>query len=227
VKITVVYVYPNVGNEHYLNLAARFLKSYHEHPAGVTHQSLVVCNGHPPNGEVEFLFGSMENCRVMHHDNSGYDCGAYQHASHDNPDADLMVFFGASSYIKGAGWLARMLESFMQYGSTLYGTMGHRGVVHVGIHPHIRTTSFWIPPALFNQYPTRVSDPSHRYAFEHGSNCLTTWVSKRKLIPYVVSWSGIWRWEEWDSFSNGYHRGDQSDMIAGDRNSEPPFYAVP
>lgn len=226
-KVTIVYVYPNIGSDHYLTLAARFLKTYHEHPAGFPHESLVVCNVHPPNEEVDLLFGSLENYRAMHHDNSGYDCGAYQHAARDNTSSDLMVFFGASAYLKGAGWLARMVESYMKMGPTLYGTMGNRGAPHIGVHPHIRTTSFWIPPALFNQYPHRVTDPSHRYPFEHGPDCLTSWVSRQGLVPYVVSWSGIYRWELWDAFPNGYHRGNQSDMLAGDRNSEPPFYPVP
>lgn len=225
-SVKVVYCYPIIGDAQYLDLALRFLKTYHEYPAGFPHESLVVCNGGEPNDEVEFMFGAMENVRLMHHDNSGRDIGAFQHAARDNP-CDLMLFFGATAYIRGAGWLARVVESWMKRGDTLYGVMGNRGVISHGVHPHIRTTGMWISPALFNQYPYKVTDPSHRYPFEHGPECLTGWITRRGKIPYVVSWSGEWNWNYWDSFPRGWHRGDQGDMIFGDRMSCPPYHPCP
>lgn len=224
-KIIVVYVFPVFGDQ-YLEMAVRFLSTYHEFPAGYPHESLVVLNGGNPPEEIKFMFDSMENCRFLHHDNSGYDCGAFQHAAQEN-DCDLMVFFGASAYLKGPGWLARVAESFARRGQGLYGVMGNRGMIAMGVHPHIRTTGFWLPPKLFREYPMKVTDPGQRYPFEHGPQCLTSWIKKKGLIPWVVSWSGEWKWEQWDSFPNGFHRGDQSDMIAGDKLSRPPYYSCP
>ena len=43
-KVVVTYVYPINGNYGYLEMAMRFLTSYHEHPAGIEHELLVVCN---------------------------------------------------------------------------------------------------------------------------------------------------------------------------------------
>lgn len=225
--VRIVYVYPIIGNDHYLNLALRFIQTYHDNPAGYPHESIVVCNGGKPTDETEFLFGGLENVKLLHHDNSGQDCGAYQHAARDSADADLMVFFGASTYLKGPNWLARMVQSFVKHGNGLYGVMGNRGVPGTTIHQHIRTTGFWIAPKLFNQYPLQVTDPSHRYAFEHGENGLTMWVKSKGLTPWVVTWDGEYRWEQWDSFPNGYRRGDQSALLCGDRLTCPPMFPIP
>lgn len=223
-KIIVVYVCPLIGGNPYLDLAARFLESYHRFPAGYPHESLVVCNGVAPNDEIRFMFDVMENSRCMYHDNSGFDIGAFQHAARDNPDSDLMVLFGATAYIRGPGWLARVAESFAKRGNALYGVMGNRGDSRVGVYPHIRTTGFWLPTALFNQYPMQVKDPGERYPFEHGPNCLTSWIKKKGYVPWVVSWHGEHRWEEWDSFPGGFHRGQQEGLIFGDKLSMPPYY---
>lgn len=222
-RVIVTYVYPLNGSGQYLELATRFLMGYHIFPAGVEHEVIIVCNGSPVTDEARFLFGSIPNVRFMEHDNSGYDCGAYQHAARENP-CDLMVFFGASTYLKGPGWLRRMVESWQRHGAGLYGVMGNRGDLRFNVSPHVRTTGFWMPPALLNEYPTVVSQPGQRYAFEHGPNCLTTWIYRRGLMAWIVSWTGEYQQADWDSFPNGYHRGDQSNMLAGDKNSAPPYY---
>lgn len=225
-KTTVVYVFPLAGAGHYLDLAIRFVAGYHQYPPGVEHETVIVCNGSPVTDEVRFLFGAMPNCKFLVHDNSGYDVGAYQHAARSNP-SDLMVFFGASTYLKGPGWLKRMADAFQKHGRGLYGVMGNRGVAHVGVAPHIRTTGFWMPTELMNQYPMRVERSDQRYPFEHGSNCLTSWIYRKGLMAWVVTWSGEYQQAQWDSIPNGFHHGDQSDMLAGDKNSEPPYYPVP
>lgn len=219
-KIIVVFVYPLNGSGQYLELALRFLASYHEYPAGIEHELLVVCNGAPVTDETRILF-SQSPCRFMTHDNSGFDIGAFQHAARENP-CDLMVFFGISSYLKGTNWLWRMADAYRTRGPALFGTMGNRGMGNIA--PHIRTTCMWMPPDIFNQYPVQVTRPEQRYPFEHGHQCLTSWVTGIGLVPYVVAWSGEYRWQEWDSFPNGFHRGDQSNMIAGDKHSCPPYY---
>jgi hypothetical protein len=222
-KIIVVYVFPMNGAGAYMDLAIRFLTSYHEHPAGLDHEFLVVCNGAPVTDEARFLFDSVPNVRYMQHDNSGYDIGAFQKSARENP-CDLMLFFGVTAYIRGPQWLKRVWDSYQKHGDTLYGVMGNRGDGRFRIYPHIRTTGFWMSPALLNKYPHVISRPEQRYGFEHGKECLTSWIKKRGLIPWVVSFSGEYQWEQWDSFPNGFHRGDQSDLIFGDKNSCPPYY---
>lgn len=220
------YVFPNFGDEHYLNLAVRFLKTYHEFPPGMAHETVVVCNGNPPDEQTAFLFGSLPDLQFLHHDNSGFDCGAYQHAAQSHP-SDLMVFFGASTYFKREGWLVRMLEAHLKYGPGLYGSMGNRGVIPLGVYPHIRTTAFWTTTELFNQYPHRIVRAEQRYGFEHGPHCLTSWAYSQRKPVMVVGWSGEYEQGAWDLIPNGFHRGDQSDILAGDRNSDVPFHSCP
>lgn len=224
-KIVVTYVYPLNGQGHYMDLAVRFLAGYHAFPPGIEHETLIVCNGSPETDEARFLFGALPACQFLLHDNTGHDLGAYQHAARSTP-CDLMVFFGASTYLKGPGWLKRMSDSFSKHGRGLYGVMGNRGVAHVGVAPHIRTTGFWMPPALLNEYPTVVTKPEQRYPFEHGPNCLTSWIYRKGLMAWVVGWSGEYQQGQWDFIENGFHRGNQSDLLVGDRNSEPPYYPI-
>lgn len=222
-KIAMVYIYPMAGAGHYLDLAVRFIESYHQCPPGMDHDSVVVCNGAKTDDATRFLFGSLPNLRFIEHDNSGYDCGGYQRAARDHP-CDLMVFFGASTYLKRPGWMIRVKQSWELGGPGLYGVMGNRGDDRFGVYPHIRSTGFWTSPKLMNEYPMKITRPEQRYPFEHGPMCLTSWIKQKGLIPWVVSWSGQYKWEYWDSFPNGFHRGDQSDMLAGDKNSCPPYY---
>jgi hypothetical protein len=219
-NVAVVYIYPFNGAG-YLDLASRFLNSYHRNPPEFEHQTIIVSQGEEPNDDTKYLFESLPNVSIMTHDNSGYDIGAFQHAARDIP-CDLMIFLGASAYIKCTGWVRRAVESYTKLGNTLYGCMGNRGVGD--IHPHIRTTGFWMNPKLLNKYPTLISRSDQRYGFEHGSNCLTSWVSAQGKIPWVVAYDGEYAWENWDNVPSGYHNGDQSNLLTGDRMTCPPFY---
>jgi len=226
-KTVVVYVYAVAGGSRYDDYALRFLESYHAFPPGAEHETIIVLNGIKATSETACLFSSLPQCRFLEHDNSGWDLGAFQHAAR-KVACDLIVFFGASTYFKRAGWLKRMVAAYNTHGNALYGAMGNRGdaIPAVNVHPHIRTTAFWLSPQLFNQYPMTVTQPEHRYQFEHGKDCLTAWASRSGLKSFVVSWDGEYEWDMWDAFPNGYHRGDQSQLLALDRVCEPPFYPV-
>lgn len=222
-KIAVVYVY---AGKTYENYALRFLQTYNQFPAALDHESIVVCNGIRATSETECLFSSLRNCRLIEHDNSGYDIGAYQLAARTVP-CDVMLFFGASTYIRGAGWLLPVANSFKRHGNALYGVMGNGGDMRVNVFPHIRTTGFWLPPSLLNQYPVKVTRPEQRFPFEHGSNCLTQWTRNQGLGVWLVTWQGDYPMSQSEQIPNGFHRGNQSALLFGDRLSEPPFYAVP
>jgi hypothetical protein len=183
-------------------------------------------NGSRATSEAVCLFSSMQSCRFLEHDNSGYDIGAFQHASR-NDSCDMMVFFGSSAYLKKAGWLKRMADTFDRLGDNLYGTHGNSGVARVGVSPHIRTTGFFVSPKLLNSYPQTVRSKCQRYEFEHGQDCLTSWCYRQGKRVYVVTWSGEYELPQWDSIPNGYHNGNQSDLLCGDRLTEPPYHPVP
>lgn len=225
VSVAIVYVYvPNSGPYH--ELAQRFIGSYSAHPPEYPHRTVIVCNGGEPSSVVDGLFAALPNRTLMHHNNAGKDIGAYQRAARE-VSSELTVFFGASTYFRRGGWLKRMVESYQKHGPTLYGATGNRGNPALHVYPHIRTTAFWLPTSIFNACPHKVTRDDQRYPFEHGRFCLTDWIAKNGMVPLVVSWTGEYPWEHWDAIPNGYHNGDQSNVLVGDRLTAPPYWVCP
>jgi hypothetical protein len=222
-KVVVVYIFPLDGQGPYSYLGFRFMDSYHANKPGLDHESIVVCNGAKPTFEAHMLFGSLPNLRFFEHDNSGYDIGAFQHVAREIP-ADLMVFFGVSTFFRRAGWLKRMWDSYLNHGNAQYGAMGNRGNPAVNVWPHIRTTAFWMNPGLLNAYPTTVTTNAQRHPFEHGKNCFTEWLKARGHQSWVITWKLDLLWAQWDSDPEGFSRGNQSNLLAGDHLCEPPYY---
>lgn len=220
--VVCTYIFPLNGAHGHFDLAVKFIQSYQRFPAGYDHQMVVVCNGSPVTDEAEYLFGGIPNCAFLEHDNSGYDIGGFQKVAREIP-GELMVFFGGTAYIRGPGWLARMVEAWQRNGDTLYGCMGNRGIAHVGVQPHVRSTGFFLSSSLFNQYPHLVTRPEHRYPFEHGPNCLTSWVKAHQKKPLIISWEGEYSESLWDSIPGGFQKGSQHNLVVGDRMSRIPY----
>ena len=220
-KVAITYIYPNAGEGGYFDLAVRFLDSYGKFPPGMDHDSIIVCNGSPATDETKFYFGSLPNLICLEHDGSGYDIGGFQLAARTVP-CDLMVFFGSTAYLRQPNWLVRMVDAFQRHGDTLYGAMGNQGVGD--IYPHIRTTGFWMSPALLNRYPIQVTRPEQRYEFEHGRSGLTTWAIQQGKQPWVVSAVGDWVLQSCNSVPGGYHNGNQESLLTGDRLTRPPYH---
>jgi len=225
-NIAVVYIYPRTGEQKHEDYAMRFLQSYNAHPTRVEHRTVIVCNGGPPTSETAALFSCCQNPIFLEHDDSGWDNGGHQLAAQKIP-ADLMIFLGGTSWIKGPHWLERIVQAYERHGAGLYEAMGNMGDARVNVSPHIRTTGYWMPPSLMNDYPLRVTSNALRYPFEHGPNCITSWVRGKGLPVLVVCWTGEYEYPHWDSIPNGFHRGNQSNLIFGDRISDPPFYHIP
>lgn len=224
IRAVVVYVFPVAVSEHYLEKAVLFLTTYAEYHPGMEHETIIACNGGEPTEEMKFMFqAAIPNCKFMVRGNSGHDLGAYMQAAKENSSSDLMVFFGATTYLKGTGWLVRMVQSFVKHGPGLYGTMGNRGDSRVNVWPHIRTTGWWMPPSLFAQYPVEIKT-ENRYMIEHGPNCITSWIKKKRLPALVVSWGGEYPEPMWDNVPGGFHRDQQQGLLCGDRLSQPPYY---
>lgn len=220
---TIVYVYAVAAGAQYFDYALRFLESYHAHPPRMVHDTVVVLNGGRATSEIQCLFSSLPGLRFLEHDNSGYDIGGFQHAARECA-SDLAVFFGASTYFNGEGWLVRMATAFQRHGNAQYGAMANRGDLPVKVWPHIRTTAFWMDPRLLRAYPRVVTRTEERYPFEHGPQCFTRWVEQQRLKSWVVTWGKELLWADWDSDPAGFHRGDQSALLAGDHICEPPHF---
>lgn len=192
-NVELVYVY---GGPDASEMAERFWKSYHAHPAGFDHSITVVCN-EPDNGLDLILTGNYYGMKIIQHDNSGWDIGAFQLAAAQS-DADLCLFLGSHVYFDKPYWLRRMVTAAFDYGlDNLYGAFATSLV-----RPHIRTSAFWCNPRLFIEtYPEPVKDKASggdRYEFEHGENSLTTrWASHPHRRPLLVTWFQVYEQQEW------------------------------
>jgi hypothetical protein len=216
-RTAIVYVHPIGWDEK----AIRFLASYHANEPGGKHESVVICNGYEPNDGARILFGSLPNLTLIGHNNVGQDIGAFQFAAAAY-SCDMMIFFGAHSYFRKPGWLARCESVFAQYGEKhLYGATGNQG--NGPVWPHVRTTGFWCAPELMNQFPWRITQNIERYEFEHGGSGLTTWVLNSGRRALVCGFVGEFDVRVCDHLPAGLHRADQGNVIFGDRFTCLPF----
>lgn len=228
-KPKIVYIYPqNDGDnqQKHDELAARFVSTYHAFAPGIPHDTVIVLNKGRRTSMIEIMFSGFQGLQFLERDGSAWDIGGYQQAAMQF-HSEMIVFFGGSTYIRGPGWLKRMAEVFQERGPGLYGCMGNRGDARVKVSPHIRTTGFWTSSDLMNRYPMRIRANDARYGFEHGPSCFTTWVRRQSRPVLVVTWKGVYQERDWDNIPNGFHRGDQSGLLVGDRLTEPPFYHTP
>lgn len=219
--VAIVYIYP-IYDGKFQKMAERFFETYRRFRPNIAHRLVVVSNGGPPTKR---MVQTVDDLKVewIVHDNSGWDIGGFQAAAR-KVSCDTMVFFSNSAYFQRPGWLERMVECSQHLGPALYGCMGNRGDLGVKVWPHIRTTGFWMNPVLFNAYPFKCTSQNQRYQFEHGQYNLSEWVRELGLKRWVVTFDGVYDYDGWDMTGNGYHRGDQSGLLSGDRLTQPPYY---
>jgi hypothetical protein len=220
-NIEIVYVYW-AKHADIDRLSKRFVDTYFTRLPGEDHKTTIVCNEGQPMSERRKMFDRLPNVTYLDHDDSGWDLGAYQLAARQST-ANMIAFFGTSTYFKREGWLTRMMQSFVKYGNAQYGTMGHQGDLKLKVFPHIRTTAFWMAPSLLNSYPKVINQSGRggqRYEFEHGPDCFTTWVTKQGLKSWVITWTKDLKFGDWASDPNGYRQGNQSSLLAFDHVCE-------
>lgn len=222
--IGVVYIHvPGDENHHYY--AHRFVHSVLAGPPGMEADWIIVRNGHTAmDPKLEPLFNCLGAHQFFDHDDTGWDIGAYQAVCAQSKH-EMLVFLGGSAYCKRAGWLARMYEVFSANGGRgLFGACGNLGDSRSNVYPHIRTTGFWCSPQHMHYYPHKVTTPGGRYPFEHGPENITRWTMNSGLPALIVDWDGVYEYPKWNDGPNGFHRGDQSALIMGDRLTAPPYY---
>lgn len=190
-KVLVVYIYPQVKTRIYFPLAERFAATWQSHPPGHEHELLVILNGGDAAEVMKRPFAGMA-CRFMVHDNLGWDIGAYQRVAQYLP-CDLLVCLGAPAHFYRPGWLARMVDGFVNYGPGLYGCTAYQGPL-----THVRTTLFWCPPMLLNSYPWLIGNSkASRYEFEHGKNSFTQHTLKAGFPCVMSTWTGDYLYGNW------------------------------
>lgn len=211
-NIVIAYIFPIHGPHD--GQAQRFADTFRASNPQQEHALFVICNGGRPSQAQKNLFHDIPVC-FMEGDNIGWDIGAYQTLA-DIVDCDMMVGFGSSTYFKRPGWLKRMSEIFQSYGRTnLYGS-----TASLAPAMHIRTTAFWCQPELLRAYPYEVSSYSDRYQFEHGPLNFTLFALQTGRNAFVGYWDTVRFIQQCDGHPNGYHNGDQSQVLAFDRCTE-------
>jgi hypothetical protein len=219
--VSLIYIFPRTG-EKWMKYGRRFASRYQTFRPTTKHRLFVVSNGGPPTAEMKAIFKPL-NATWIIWNNQAWDIGAYQYCAKTIP-CEVMACFGASVYFTKSGWLERIVDSVKKHGIGLYGAMGNQGNMGFRIWPHLRTTGFWFHPALLNAYPIRITGLNQRYEFEHGASSFAQWCKSQNIERWMVTYSGEYREDDWNKISNGYHRGDQSNLLCGDRLTEPPYF---
>ena len=183
-RIALVYIFPQVDLPTYGRLAHRFTQSYMQNPPGaVDHSLYVVANGAEPNKTLKAYLSPLP-VTWLTHNNYGKDIGAFQLAAR-SIDCDLLVCLGANVYFHRPGWLDYIAKAYLDYGPGLYGAWGFHQPLS-----HLRTTAFWMPPAILNSYPIWVGN-EHRYEFEHGYGSILAHVTKIGYPVMMVTRRGV------------------------------------
>lgn len=204
--VTATLVYIHVADAMHEEMARQFVRSYHLNPPGMGHRTMIVCQNCEPSEEIMALFKTLPELYVYHHDDTGFDIGAYL-AVAKFIETDLMICFGGSTFVRQAGWMRRMAEAFEKHGPGLFGP-----TATYQISPHLNTTGFWCPPSLLANFKRRVVTRKDRYEFEHGRTAFWKLVHRRLPVK-LVTWSGEYDWPDWRKPENIYHRGDQSNCL--------------
>jgi hypothetical protein len=212
-KVVVVYIYPLDGEGEHGVKAARFLDSYRRNPPGMAHDTVIVCNGGKADDKTGQRFSFLPNVQLIEYDDRGKDIGGYLVAA-KTVEADLMIFFGGNTWFSRPDWMVPVMRSYFRKGDTLYGATAHPGEGN-HIHPHIRTTGFWMRPKLLTEYCPTIIGNELRYEFEHGQTCMTNWFKNHGMTPWVVSWTGEHHLHQCMDIPNGYRCGDGSNVLFG------------
>jgi hypothetical protein len=117
----------------------------------------------------------------------------------DTLHCDLLVCLGAPVHFHRSGWLDRMVDAYLHNGPALYGC-----ACYLSPNWHVRTTVFFCPPQLIQSYPLIIgSTRESRYGFEHGPKSFTRHVLSAGLPCLMVTWSGIFPFEQWEGHAPG------------------------
>ncbi len=221
-KIAIVYCCVTHGPKT-ADFAARFASSYHEHPPGIEHDVLVMCNGGPLPTEIGLLFAGLPALFVPRENDPGWDISAYLAAAH-GPGAkyDFLLCLGETTYFHRAGWLKRIAEEWAKHGEGIYGCFSS----HV-LRPHLNTTAFATSPAMLRAYKRPVRNKRDRYQFEHGEESFWRQHYCQGKPALLVTWTEALGPRAWRNPPNIMWRGDQSNCLVWGRHVDMWFDAPP
>ena len=203
-----------------LDLAARFVATFHEFPPEADHRLIVVCNGGVPDVETAALFAGIGAHFFPRKNDEGRDLSGYQDAAHGPAkNATAVLCLGESVYFHRAGWLRRLAETWEKLGPGFYGPFSSNVV-----RGHLQTTAFMCAPARLRAYPPVVQH-AQRYEAEHGNTSMWRRARTMGLPVRLVTWDGAWRPEEWRQPENIMWKGDQKNLLFWANHSDAYFEA--
>lgn len=206
-KIVVAYVTVTNGPKT-LDLAARFAETYHDNPPGMSHDSIVICNGGPPKTDLGMMLAELNPQFFPRHNDGGWDISGYIDAASGPCNGyDMMLCFGESVHFSKPGWLIRFVEAWNRHGPGMYGAFASNAV-----RPHINTTGFCIAPKLLHGVK-KPRNKDERYDFEHGKNAFWRQVAGRGFPVWLVTWDGEYPPKLWRTPRNCFWKGDQSNCL--------------
>lgn len=205
------------------NYASRFVATYHLHPPGIEHDTLIIGNGGPVSTALSLIFAGM-GARVFPRCNDGgWDISAYLEAARGPcHDYELMLCCGESIYFHRAGWLKRMAEAWERHGPGMYGSLSSNLV-----RTHLNTTGFCCTPTALAEYREPVIDRKSRYAFEHGPQAFWRRVSRRGLPVKLVTWEGEYDPPQWRQPPDILWRGNQTNCLMWCQHTDRYRLAIP
>ena len=195
---------------------SRFAATYHEYPAGIQHELMVIAQGGPLPQSTSLLFSDANAAMWPHPNDPGYDISAYIDAAKGPcATADIMVCLGETVYFHREGWLKRLVEAWAKHGPGMYGPFSSNNV-----RGHLQTTAFCCHPLMLKQYPVKVQNRADRMQFEHGENALWRRLNARGIPVRMVTWDGEWDHKAWRYPANIIYRGDQSNTLMWANHSD-------
>lgn len=218
-KVLVAYVAVSKGpiTQDY---CARFVGSYLANPPGVTHETVICCNGGALPTETALLFLPLAPQFYLRDNDPGYDVSAYLDVA-NKFDCDLLCCLGESCYFHKPGWLKRMVEARERFGPGIYGFFSAHSA-----SAHLNTTGFCVDPKYLRGYP-KVTNHAERYEFEHGKTALWRRVRDFGGATMLITWDGEWRSGQWRIPKNILWRGDQSNCLIYCNHSDRYYAADP
>jgi hypothetical protein len=220
-KIVLAYMIPIDDWATYGISARKFAETYRLFPPEIEHHLLVVCCNGPVTGPVTQLFQSAPATFVIYR-GGGWDCGAAQETA-QTVDCDFLVIANARVYFQRPGWMRRLAEARAEYGEGLYGASASYETlpfVPGELNPHIRTSFYGYNPQIFREYPHRIDSREKCYKFESGAWNFTRWFEQRGAPCRMVTWDGSYRKEDFRKPANVFRRGDQSNLIIRDGQTD-------
>jgi hypothetical protein len=213
-KVLVIYICVSRG-QNTASYSKRFAETWLANPPGCSCDLLIVNNGMEPAASIKsdhdrlaskFVWGTI---RYLNRPNTpGWDIEAYLEVAHSiGSGYDFLVCLGESVHFWRGGWLARWVEARQQLGPGMYGPLAT-----FNVRAHLHTTAFGVDPVYLRNYPMVRNHPE-RYEFEHGNGALWKRVKTSGGGAWLVTWSGIYRPEEWRDPQNIIWDGTQEECL--------------